>query len=77
MKTSPRYSDRPLAWQRLKAEHGFLRRAAMAKGVSYCRLSEILNGWIIPTNEEIRRLGLTERELNELAKRQTAPTTTK
>jgi len=48
---------------RLKKEHGSLRELSVKTSINYYRLSQILNGWVQPKQEEVNLLQLTTDEL--------------
>jgi hypothetical protein len=49
--------------EKIKKRYGTLRFAAQETGINYYRLSQIVNGWIIPKPAELRLLSLTQRDL--------------
>lgn len=55
--------------ERLKKEHGSLRELSVKTKINYYRLSQILNGWVEPKPEEAAAIGLSQEEIDELAKR--------
>ncbi len=53
---------------RLIKEYGSLRKASVKNEINYYRLSQIVNGWVQPKDEEIKKLQITEEELKCLRK---------
>lgn len=48
---------------RLISQYGSLRVASVQTGINYYRLSQIVNGWVIPKESEANTLKITEEEL--------------
>lgn len=48
--------------RKLQLEFGSLRSASRSLEIGRWRLSSILNGWITPTTEEAKKLGLRRQE---------------
>ena len=55
--------------ERLRKEYGTLRLAAVKLEINYYRLSQIINGWITPTEEEVKKLGITTKELKDVIRK--------
>lgn len=51
---------------RLIKQYGTLRKCSVATGIGYYRLSNLVNGYVIPREEEIKILGITKNELKEI-----------
>jgi hypothetical protein len=55
--------------ERLQKQYGSLRAASMKLSINYYRLSQIVNGWLTPTKEEIEKLEISPKELRDAVKR--------
>ena len=55
--------------ERLRQEYKTLRLASVKTGINYYRLSQIVNGWVVPNEDEKRLLGITPKELKDAIKR--------
>ena len=53
---------------KIQKKFGTLRLASVRTGINYYRLSQIVNGWRIPTDEEMKKLGVTKKDVKEAAK---------
>ena len=54
---------------RLKKQYGSLRMASLKTNINYYRLSQIVNGWISPTDEEIKKLEITPKEIKDVTRK--------
>jgi len=52
-------SNRLKLKQNLKTKHGTLRMAARVLEISPFRLSSIINGWLVPTEDEVKKIRQT------------------
>jgi hypothetical protein len=55
--------------ERIQKDYGTLRMAAVKTGINYYRLSQIVNGWVTPTQEEISILKITPKEIKDVIKK--------
>jgi len=55
--------------ERLKTTYGSLRMAANKLNINYYRLSHIVNGWVTPTEDEVKKLEITPKELRDAVRK--------
>lgn len=55
--------------QRLIAKYGTLRNTAIQTGINYYRLSQIVNGWRVPSKDEMSMLEITDKEMKKTLKK--------
>lgn len=67
MKSLRSKSDSPK--KKLQQKFGSLRNAAKQLGISRFRLSDLVNGWATPEQEELKKLKLEESDFKLITKK--------